>query len=114
MVNSSPALPLTPMTTLPPSLISTVTSPPAPASVGWTVTRTAEPSTSGTIFTSWMLAAATGSSHTVCQMPVVGVYMMPPGCVVCLPRGCPPPSVGSYTRTMSSCSPPPASSGVTS
>ena len=40
-----------------------------------------------------MLAAGTGSSHTVCQMPEQGVYIMPPGCfmalTVCLPFGSP-------------------------
>ena len=34
-----------------------------------------------------ILALGTGSSQTVCQMPVVGVYIMPPGLSTCLPRG---------------------------
>src|SRR5262245_30559261 len=29
----------------------------------------------------------TGSIQTVCQMPVTGVYQMPPGRLTCLPRG---------------------------
>src|SRR5262249_40020671 len=44
----------------------------------------------------------TGSSQTVCQMPVTGVYQIPPGLLTCLPRGCAAPSVGSHTRTSSS------------
>ena len=47
-------------------------------------------------------SAGTGSSHTVCQMPVTGVYQMPPGLLTCLPRGWLPASVGSQTRTTSS------------
>jgi len=45
----------------------------------------------------------TGSSHTVCQMPVTAEYMMPPGRRVCFPRGCQPASVGSQTRTSNVC-----------
>ena len=47
-------------------------------------------------------ASATGSSQTVCQMPVTGVYQMPSGLLTCLPRGCASASVGSHTRTTSS------------
>ena len=42
-----------------------------------------------------MWASATGSSHTVCQMPEVEVYMMLPDVSDCLPRGLPPSLVGS-------------------
>ena len=45
-----------------------------------------------------MCASGTGSIQTVCQMPVTGVYQMPPGLRTCLPRGCAPASVGSQTR----------------
>src|SRR4051812_42134110 len=31
--------------------------------------------------------AVTGSSQTVCQIPVTDVYQMPPGRLTCLPRG---------------------------
>jgi len=54
---------------------------------------------SGVIRSPVMWASGTGSSHTVCQMPVVGVYQMPPGRLTCLPRGCSPRSVGSQTAT---------------
>jgi hypothetical protein len=50
-------------------------------------------------------SAATGSSHTVCQMPEDGVYQMPLGSRRCLPSGGfspPAASVGSYTPTISS------------
>ena len=50
----------------------------------------------------------TGSSQTVCQMPELAVYQMvlPPGTVMrCLPMGMWADSVGSHTRTMSSCTP---------
>jgi hypothetical protein len=53
-----------------------------------------------------MRAAGTGSSQTVCQMPVTGVYQMPPGFWICLPRGWLPASVGSQTATTISCGPP--------
>ena len=52
-----------------------------------------------------MLAALTGSSQTVCQMPLVGVYQMPCGLRTCLPRGCVPASVGSQTPTSNSFAP---------
>ena len=42
-----------------------------------------------------MYAAGTGSSQTVCQMPVTAVYQMLFGSSTCLPRGCVPRSVGS-------------------
>jgi hypothetical protein len=42
-----------------------------------------------------MLDAGTGSSHTVCQSPVTGVYQIPSGVETCLPRGWPNLSVGS-------------------
>ena len=32
--------------------------------------------------------AGTGSSQTVCQIPVVGVYQMPFGRSCCFPNGC--------------------------
>ena len=52
-----------------------------------------------------MYCCGTASSHTVCQMPLTGVYQMPSGRFTCLPRGWQPASVGSHTRTFSSLSP---------
>jgi hypothetical protein len=51
-----------------------------------------------------MYVSATGSSHTVCQMPVVGVYQIPCGLRICFPRGCQLASIGSETETTISCS----------
>ena len=45
-------------------------------------------STSGVILSDLMPSFATGSIHTVCQMPLTGVYQMPCGLVICLPRAC--------------------------
>ena len=56
----------------------------------------------------------TGSSHTVCQIPVTEVYQIPLGSRTCLPRACVHVSVGSHTDTASSCSCPSASSPVMS
>ena len=47
----------------------------------------------------WLFA--TGSIHTVCQMPLTGVYQMPLGFSTCFPRGWYPLSVPSNTRTTS-------------
>lgn len=63
---------------------------------------------------SMRLAAGTGSIHTVCQMPVTGVYQMPRGLSACLPRGWKPLSVGSVTLTVSRCAPLAESAGVMS
>ena len=49
------------------------------------------------MFLIWILP--TGSSHTVCQIPLTGVYQMPLGFVTCFPRDWNPLSVGSRTRT---------------
>lgn len=50
--------------------------------------------------------AGTCSSQTVCQIPEDGVYVSPPGLLMaemrCLPFGCAPSSLGSYTLTRSS------------
>ncbi len=67
---------------------------------------TAPASASGVSFTLAIAWAGSGSSHTVCQMPVVGVYQMLRGFNTCLPRGCGPASDGSHTDTTSSWSPP--------
>src|SRR5579864_9205360 len=45
-----------------------------------------------------MCAALTGSSQTVCQIPLVEVYQMPLGLRTCLPRGWVLLSVGSETE----------------
>jgi len=57
---------------------------------------------SGVILREAMCAAVTGSSQTVCQIPLVGVYQIPCGLRTCLPRGCVPASVGSHTVTSNS------------
>ena len=66
---------------------------------------TADRSKSGVIFTDLICVDATGSSQTVCQMPLVGVYQIPPGLPTCFPRGCGPASVGSQADTTISCGP---------
>ena len=43
----------------------------------------------------------TGSSQTVCQIPVTGVYQIPSGRLTCFPLGWYPSSVGSHTLTTS-------------
>ena len=58
-------------------------------------------SMSGVVRSPAMYRCGTGSSQTVCQIPLTGVYQIPPGADVCLPRGCSPRSVGSQTRTFS-------------
>ena len=50
-------------------------------------------------------ALGTGSSHTVCQMPDTGVYQMPFGSRICLPRGCSPADDGSHADSTSSFAP---------
>ncbi len=79
-----------------------------------TVSFNADPSTSGTTFSDATCVAGTGSSHTVCQMPVQAVYQMPrtPLPVRCLPIGC-SSLVASYTFTSRSLSPA-CRAGVTS
>lgn len=53
-----------------------------------------------------MLSGRTDSIQTVCQMPELAVYQMPPGATMrCFPTGMWADSVGSHTRTMSSCVP---------
>ena len=56
-------------------------------------------SISGVIRSSSICLAVTGSSQTVCQMPVTGVYQIPSGLFTCLPLGWYPSSVGSQTFT---------------
>src|SRR5438874_1759425 len=80
------------------------------ASLTSTVTSTSPLSTSGVNRTPVTYIGpsddfGTGSIHTVCQMPVTGVYQMPPGLLTCLPRGWAAASVGSHTRTTSSFGP---------
>ena len=56
---------------------------------GWaqrTVTSTADRSNSGTMCRPSIYRRGTASIHTVCQMPLCGVYQMPPRRVFCLPR----------------------------
>ena len=71
----------------------------------FTVTRTAPASRSGTMRTDWMGFAGTSSSHTVPQMPLLAANQTSFGFSACLPRGCPPESVGSQARTTISCGP---------
>ena len=44
--------------------------------------------------------SGTSSAHTVCQMPLCGVYQMPPRFVFCLPRARGTVSVSSRTATV--------------
>src|SRR6266850_3670833 len=53
----------------------------------------------GVILRDSMCVVGTGSSHTVCQIPLVGVYQMLRGLLTCLPRGCGPASLGSQIAT---------------
>src|SRR6266542_6901000 len=73
---------------------------------GTTVTEIVPAAASDPISRSLMRWAGTGSSHTVCQIPLTAVYQMLFDCSTCLPRGCGPLSVGSQTLTTSSWSPP--------
>src|SRR5688572_15061195 len=59
-------------------------------------------SMSGVILTDSMEVSETGSNQGVCQIPVTGVYQIPPGFRTCFPRGCGPASVGSQTATTNS------------
>ena len=43
------------------------------------------PLMAGVIFAAVRWVAGTCSNHTVCQMPVTGVYQIPPGLPTCLP-----------------------------
>src|SRR5437660_11705986 len=70
-----------------------------------TSTSTSPLSTSGVQRTDLTPQDGSPSVHTVCQMPVTGVYQMLLGLVSCLPTGWLPFSVGSHTQTISSCSP---------
>ena len=51
-----------------------------------------------------MWTEGTGSIHTLCQIPVTGVYQIPLGTVTCLPQGWKSVSVASVTFTRSNCS----------
>ena len=53
-----------------------------------------------------MWFSGTLSHQTVCQMPLMGLYQMPPGLRFCLPRVLYPLSVSSVTRTTRLFSPP--------
>src|SRR5690606_26521535 len=50
-----------------------------------------------------MYVFGTLSNHTVCHIPVTGVYHIPWGFLICFPLGCGPSSVGSHTRITISC-----------
>ena len=76
-------------------------------------TRNVRRSRSGVATTLRIYCCGTASSHTVCQIPVTGVYQMTSGLFTCLPRGWQPASVGSQTRTRSVLTPF-CSAGVTS
>ena len=69
------------------------------------MSSTSPRSTSATGKTPVTWRSGTGSIHTVCQMPLTGVYQIPSGLSFCLPRGCGPSSDGSQTRTTSSLAP---------
>ena len=51
-----------------------------------TRSSTAASSNSGVMRSERMCVFGTLSSHTVCQMPLCGVYQMPPRAVFCFPR----------------------------
>ena len=68
-----------------------------------TVTVSSLLSISGIIRRSPIHVFSTGSSHTLCQIPLVGVYQIPPGFSTCLPLGWRPLSVGSVTFTTMLC-----------
>ena len=97
------ALPDIVLTILSPSFTCIVTC--AFVAVVFITSFTTDLSTSGVIFIDAMFALGKGSNQTVCHIPVTEVYIMPCGLRVCLPRGWPPLSVGSYTRKAISCSP---------
>ena len=81
-----------------------------------TVTWRVPVARSGVMSSRSMCAVATGSIHTVCQIPDDGVYQIPLGLLRCLPIGWlyGPPSVGSSAPTISSCGPVPWRALVTS
>src|SRR5690606_4594266 len=54
-------------------------------------------SISGVCFVDSICVFGTLSTHTVCQIPETGVYQIPCGSLICLPRGCGPSLVGSHT-----------------
>ena len=62
--------------------------------------RTHDAATSGVIRSADIYASGTYSIHTVCHMPLWGVYHMPPRFVRCLPRVYSFVSVASFTRTV--------------
>src|SRR5690606_20761915 len=62
---------------------------------------TIAPSTSGTVLRPVICLGATGSSHTVCHIPVTGVYQIPSGLLTCFPLGWGPSLLGSQTFTTS-------------
>src|SRR5665647_734855 len=68
-----------------------------------TVTDSLPLSISGIIRRSLIHEMPAGSSHTLCHIPVEGVYHIPPGLVTCFPLGCLPLSVGSVTLTTILC-----------
>src|SRR5690606_18032892 len=71
-------------------------------------------SISGVCLVATIWVSGTPSNHTVCQMPVTGVYQMPWGRTTCLPFGWGPSLVGSHTPTTISCCAPFAKYGVMS
>ncbi|CAM5253512.1 hypothetical protein SALBM135S_07307 [Streptomyces alboniger] len=68
-----------------PSYAVAVTGTPSRTPLASTVTVRSP--TSGVILSESAWSAATGSIHTVCQMPEDGVYQMPLGSRRCLPIG---------------------------
>ena len=98
-----PTVPLAVPTTVLPLSTCAVTE--APAWVPWTTRSSPPAATFGVVSSRVIRCAVVGSSHTVCQMPDAGVYMMPPRLSRCLPTGMSWPSVGSQTPTMTSLDP---------
>ena len=100
-----PGSPVAEATSLPLSRIFTSTRSPVVQFSAATVTAMFFWSRLGMALMPEMWLFATGSIHTVCQMPLTGVYQMPLGFSTCFPRGWYPLSVPSNTRTTSFCSP---------
>ena len=86
-VRSPPATPEVVSTDWSPSSAVTRTGSAVSGPAARTRTVTAPASTSGRTSSDAMYLRGTGSSHTVCQMPVTAVYQMLCGLATCLPRG---------------------------
>ena len=80
-----PVVPVAVATRFLPAYAVAVTRTPSRTPCGWSVRVPAL--TSGVSLRESTWSDATGSIHTVCQIPEVGVYQMPLGSRRCLPTG---------------------------